>query len=207
MKEVAHAHGGKVNDVVLNLWAGGLRQLMLSRAEATSGVELLASVPVSLRSAGGPRSIDNQIGAIALPLPVGEADVRRRLDLIVRRTRQAKAEQHPAAIMGFLIGLAVTPLGRYFAGHQHAVNVEVTNVIGPPVPVYVLGARVLEVLPITGPVGNMGLVLCAFSYAGQVFLVVTADARGFPDLDVLMAGMEGDWRALIGSHVAEPVGA
>jgi len=89
---------------------------------------------------------------------------------------------------------------RYLAGHQHAVNVEVTNVTGPPVPVYLFGAPVLAVLPIVGPVGNMGPILCAFSYAGQLFLVVTADAHGFPDLGVLMAGMEADARALLGSH-------
>jgi len=83
--------------------------------------------------------------------------------------------------------------------------VQVTNVAGPPVPVYLFGARVLAILPIVGPVGNMGPVLCAFSYAGQLFLVVTADAHGFPDLDVLMAGMEADGRALLGSHAdSEP---
>ena len=91
-------------------------------------------------------------------------------------------------------------LGRYLAAHQRAVNVEVTNVTGPPVPVHLFGARVLAILPIVGPVGNMGPVLCAFSYAGQLFLVVTADAHGFPDLDVLMAGMAADGRALLGSH-------
>jgi len=66
--------------------------------------------------------------------------------------------------------------------------------------VYLLGARVLAILPIVGPVGNMGPVLCAFSYAGQLFLVVTADAHGFPDLDVLMAGMEADAHALLATH-------
>jgi len=91
--------------------------------------------------------------------------------------------------------VSATPLGQYFAAHQHAVSVEVTNVIGPPGPVYLFGARVLAILPIVGPVGNMGPVLCAFSYAGQLFLVVTADAHGFPDLDVLMAGMETEGRA------------
>jgi len=60
--------------------------------------------------------------------------------------------------------------------------------------------RVLAILPIVGPVGNMGPVLCAFSYAGQLFLIVTADARGFPDLDVLMAGMESDGHALLGGN-------
>ncbi len=45
--------------------------------------------------------------------------------------------------------------------------------------------------------GNIGLTLCAFSYAGEMFLVVTADAGSFPDLDVLMAGMDRDWTALL----------
>jgi hypothetical protein len=96
-----------------------------------------------------------------------EADAQRRLDLIAARTRQAKAQQHPAAVTGLLARLSATPLGRYLAGHQHAVNVEVTNVTGPPVPAYLFGAPVLAVLPIVGPVGNLGAVLCAFSYAAS----------------------------------------
>ena len=64
-------------------------------------------------------------------------------------------------------------------------------------PVYVLGARILDILPITRLFGNVGLTLCAFSYAGQIFLVVTADSAAFPDLDALMTGMEKDWQALI----------
>ena len=135
---------------------------------------------------------------MALPLPVWQADVEHHLDLTIGRTRDAKAGQHPAAVMGLLAGLSATPLGRYFAAHQRALNVEVTNVIGPPGPLYLFGARVLAILPIVGPVGNVGLVLCAFSYAGQLNLVVTADAHGFPDLDVLMAGMETEGRALLG---------
>jgi len=80
----------------------------------------------------------------------------------------------------------------------------VTNVIGPPAPVYLLGARILEIVPIIQLLGNIGLTLCAFSYAGQLVLVVTADANGFPDLDVLLAGMRHDWHALIGGQAAEP---
>jgi hypothetical protein len=65
-------------------------------------------------------------------------------------------------------------------------------------------------VPIIDLAGNVGLILCAFSYAGQVFLAVTADASAFPDPDVLMAGMEREWHALIGrvapnsSNVASP---
>ncbi len=45
--------------------------------------------------------------------------------------------------------------------------------------------------------GNVGLTLCAFSYDGEISLAVTADATTFPDLDVLMGGMEEEWRVLL----------
>jgi WS/DGAT/MGAT family acyltransferase len=206
MKAAGHAHGGTVNDVVLNLWAGGLRQLIVSRGEPVAGVELVTAQAVSTRSATD-GSIDNQAGTIVLRLPTWEAGVARRLDLIVYTTRTAKAGQRSAAIAGVIAGLSATPIAQYFNLHQRAVNVIVTNVVGPPVPMFIFGARILEILPIIQLVGNIGLTLCAFSYAGQVFLVVTADARSFTDLDVLMAGMEQDWQALIADRVAEPVPA
>ena len=208
MKEAAHAHEAKVNDVVLDLWSGGLRQLLLSRGEPTSALELITQIAVSLRSASAARTIDNQIGFMVLPLPVWEPDAQHRLDLIVRTTRKAKSEQQPATLAGFMaLSAAIPIIGRDLPIHQHTINVKVTNVIGPPGPVYVLGARILEILPITVLLGNVALTLCAFSYAGQVFLVVTADATSFPDLDVLMAGMERDWQALLGSPIAAPAPA
>jgi hypothetical protein len=199
VKAAAHAHGGKVNDVVLDLWTGGLRRLLVARGERVAGVRLIAALAVSMRPTTDAVTIDNRAGTVVLPLLVGEADARHRLDLIVRTTRETKAGQPPAAIMAVLAGLSATPIGRYLNVHQRATNVIVTNVAGPPVPMYVFGARILEVIPIVQLVGNIGLTLCAFSYAGRLSLVVTADADGFPDLDVLMDGMERDWEALIGS--------
>lgn len=197
MKHVARAHDAKVNDVVLDLWSGGLRCLMASRAEPTAEVELITSVAVSLRSGEKAGDLDNQTGWTAMALPAWEEDAGLRLDTIVRRTRTIKAEQRPAAIAGFMAALAATPLGRVYTTHQRTSNVMTTNVPGPPVPVYIFGARVLEILPIIELVGNVGLLLCAFSYAGRISLVVTADATAFPDLDVLMRGMEDDWEVLM----------
>ncbi|HSL15007.1 MAG TPA: wax ester/triacylglycerol synthase family O-acyltransferase [Actinomycetota bacterium] len=205
MKSAAHANGAKVNDVVLDLWSGGLRALMLHRNEPTSGIELVTNMPVSLRQAGGGETIGNEWGAVAVPLPVWEPDASRRLDLIVEITCRVKSEQEPAVTAGLLAAMSAMPLAKYFSARQHSVNVRVSNVIGPPVPVYVLGARVLDVLPIMRLFGNVGLVVCAFSYAGQISLVVTADASAFPDLDVLMEGMERDWHALIDDDRAEPI--
>lgn len=202
MKEAGHAHHGTVNDVVLGLWSGGLRKLLETRGELVAGLELTAGQAVSLRS-GFDRTVGNQIGTMMLPLPVWEQNAGRRLDLIVQRAHKPGHRQQSAAIMGVLAGMSAMPIARSGSRHQRAVNVRVTNVAGPPVPAYIFGARILEILPIVRLFGNVGLALCAFSYTGQVYLVVTADAARFPDLDVLIEGMERDWHALIGSHVAE----
>ena len=198
MKAVAHAHGGKLNDVVLDLWAGGLRALLLSRGEPVERIELKVGQAVSLRPASDREAIDNQTGSVVLPLPIWEADPGRRLERIVATTRRSKAIQRPAAIMDVMAALAATPLGTYMNLHQRAVNVMATNVVGPPVPMFVRGGRVLDLLPIIQLVGNVGLTVCAFSHAGTVALVVTADARGFSDVDELIAGIAADWQALAG---------
>jgi WS/DGAT/MGAT family acyltransferase len=200
VKQAAHAHDAKVNDVVLDLWTGGLRQLMLHHGEPTAGIELITDIPVALRRGSDARTVGNQLGFIDLPLPVREPDVQRRLGLIVATTSRAKAEQHKVAMARFLAAASAIPLAKFLTAHQHSVNVRVSNVAGPPVPVYMLGARVLEILPIMRLFGNVGLTLCAFSYAGQISLVVTADAGAFPDLDVLMGGMEREWHTLIAAH-------
>lgn len=204
MKRIAHAHGGKVNDVVLTLWAGGLRDLMVWRGEPVEGVELTTGQAVSIREKAD-ATIDNQVGTVVVPLPVWESEVELRLDRIVEITAAIKTRQQPAAIMGTLVGIAATPIGRWFVLHQRATNAVVTNLPGPPVPVYVLGSRILDIFPIIDLEGNVGLVLCGFSYAGRMTLVVTADATAFPDLDVLMAGMEREWQRLSGDSSVVPV--
>jgi WS/DGAT/MGAT family acyltransferase len=197
VKDIAHRRGGTVNDVVLDVWSGGLRALLAGRGELRDHVEPVTTLPASLHGAHDPGAGGNDFGALAIPLPVWEPDADHRLEIIITRSRQAKAEQHPATVMGLLAAVAATPLGRYFAAHQRAVNVEVTNVIGPPVPVHLLGSPVLAIVPIVGPVGNMGPILTAFSYAGGLFLVVTAEAGAYPDLDLLIAGIEADANALL----------
>ncbi|MGE5225469.1 MAG: wax ester/triacylglycerol synthase family O-acyltransferase [Planctomycetaceae bacterium] len=195
VKEVAHAHDAKVNDVVLDLWLGGMRTLLASRGERLPA-ELVASIPVSLRAGDGPRTVDNQSGFMATALPAREPDPVRRLALVADRTRRIKAGQDPEAIAAFLAAVAATPIGRAYTRRQRTSNTIVTNVPGPPAPVYLLGARIEQIWPIIGLVGNIGLICCAFSYTGRLSLVVTADATTFPDLDVLIDGIDAAWHGL-----------
>jgi hypothetical protein len=80
-----------------------------------------------------------------------------------------------------------------------------TYLPGPPAPIELLGARVLDLVPIQ-PLGrNVGLTFLASSYAGRLNLTVRVDADGFPDLDVLMTAMERDMATLTAA-IMPPVG-
>jgi diacylglycerol O-acyltransferase / wax synthase len=71
---------------------------------------------------------------------------------------------------------------------------------GPPVPLYFLGARIEEVLPIIGPGGNVTLMLSAFSYCDRLNLLLDVRASAYPDMDVLVGGMKRSWEQLVGKQ-------
>jgi diacylglycerol O-acyltransferase / wax synthase len=198
-RAVAHAHGATVNDVLVTIVAGGTGALLAARAEPVRGGDLVVSMPATLRSADAARSLGNAAGVIAVAVPAGERDPVRRLEVVAGRTRAAKAEQRPAYAQGFFGRLAAwPPLARRFMDRQRMVNVFVSNVPGPAAPFYVLGARVEDVMPVIGLAGNVTLMFAALSYCGRLSLVVNADAEGYPDVDVLAAGMDRAWRELRG---------
>ena len=69
------------------------------------------------------------------------------------------------------------------------MNLVVSNVPGPPVPLYLAGARVLEMFPMMPPMGNLTLVVAALSYAGQLNLTAAADRDSCPDVEVFTQGV------------------
>jgi hypothetical protein len=73
---------------------------------------------------------------------------------------------------------------------QPFTNIVVTNVPGPPIPLYAMGARMLETFPIIPLDRNLCVSIGVLSYAGQLNTGVTADAGWVPDLDVLVRGIE-----------------
>jgi diacylglycerol O-acyltransferase / wax synthase len=196
-KEVAHRASGKVNDVILAVVAGGLRTLLATRGETVDGVELIVSVPVSLRAAGAGDALGNQVGVMVVPLPIGESDSHRRLELIAAITAAAKAEQKTAHVEAAMTWLSATPLAHVFVTRQRMVNTFATNVAGPPVLVYLLGARVLDALPFVPLGGNVRISFGVLSYAGTLGLMVVADATTSPDIVVLAEGIRTSWLELV----------
>jgi diacylglycerol O-acyltransferase len=196
-KYVAHAHGGKVNDVLLAIAAGGLRGLLRARGESTDKLQLHAAVPVSLRAPQMPADPGNQSGIIVVRIPVYEADASQRLRLICAESGLAKQGQTPAAAQGLLVWSARLGLLRWFTRHQHLTNIVESSVVGPPEPIFLLNARVLDLVPIGALAGNLAVSFLTLSYAGQLTIAVRADADRFPDLSILLEAMTHEWRALV----------
>jgi len=186
---IARAHGGTVNDVVLAAVTGGLRDLLLARGEPVADLVLRASVPVSLHGeqSGPPRG--NQVGWMAVPLPVGEPCPARRLELIAADTAGRKKNARPQITSGIFRFTLAWRAFNHLLPHQRYLNTFITNVPGPSAPLYLAGAPLLEVFPVLAIAGNMALGAAVMSYAGQLNLTAVADRDRCPDVDVFAEGV------------------
>jgi diacylglycerol O-acyltransferase / wax synthase len=193
VKAVAHEHDAKVNDVLLAVIAGALRRLFAARSAPIPDV-VRAYVPVSLRHGQYANATGNRIAQMMLPLPTAAADAPARLELVARETTRRKAMARPALDALPAHGLA----GRValkLIDRQH-VNVTTADLPGPPLPMYLAGAPLLELTPVIPLIGKVSLGVGAISYAGQFNIGVVADRDAHPDLDVLVSAMTEELRAL-----------
>jgi diacylglycerol O-acyltransferase / wax synthase len=186
VRAVAHAHGATVNDVLLALTAGGLRAVLRRRGEPVEGTTVRAYVPVSLRPrAGGPQQ-GNQIAQMAVPLAMRESGAGDELRRIAAETATRKMRARTS--LGTLIRGRLVRRLMLFAVMRQRVNVTTASIPGPTVPLYLTGARVLEVFPVPPLIANEPLGVGALSYAGALNIGVVADRDAYPDLDVFVAG-------------------
>jgi diacylglycerol O-acyltransferase / wax synthase len=188
-KQIAHGHQAKVNDVVLAAVAGGLRQLLAGRGEPVDRLVLRAMVPISLHHERTGQARGNQPGWMMVPLPLAEPDPVRRLALIAGETAARTYKPRPPAGSGIFRFVAAQRVWYRHFPRQRSVNLVVTNVPGPPAPLYLAGAQLLELFPVVPVMGNLTLVVAALSYAGQLNLTAVADPDGCPDLEVFARGV------------------
>jgi WS/DGAT/MGAT family acyltransferase len=209
MKEAAHAHGAKVNDVALAVVTAGLRSLLEGRGEGTDGVTLRALVPVSLRPPDRVITLGNRVGALVVPLPVGEPDPIARVRIIAATTAELKRrdEAHASELLlaaaDHIPGALLPPVA-HLIDRQPLVNLVVTNVPGPPVPLYLLGAEMVEAFPVLPLAGNLTVGVAILSYNGQLNFGIRADVDTCPDVDVLADGMAREL-AVLTAAVGPPV--
>lgn len=193
---MAHSRGVKVNDVFLDVVAGGLRKVLAGRGELAPDMKIRTSMAVSLHPADDTAQVGNKVGTMVVPLPVGEPDAAARLALVAAETRRAKHTQLAAVPQATMAALAVTGLTRRYIRRQHMVNVLATNLRGPALPLYFAGAPLEDAVAIPPIAGNVTASFAALSYMGRFRLSVHADAGAWPDIDVLLRGMRSAWHEL-----------
>jgi len=201
-REIAHRHQGKLNDVLLAVLTGGLRDLLTSRGEPVSDLVLRTMVPVSHHGEHSDQRVGNHDGGILVPVPLAETDPASKLRLITTETAIRKQRPQPIMGSGLLSSTQLQKLALRLIPHQRLGNFYVANVPGPPMPLYLAGVQILELLPIVPIMGNITLGVGALSYAGQFNLTVVADDETCPDLDVFISGVQ---RSL--AELTDPVAA
>ena len=194
LKAVGRELGGSVNDVILAACTAGLRRLLLSRGEAPPQAGLRAMVPMNVRLDAERLALGNRVSSLFVELPVAEPDPVGRLRAVAARTRKLKASSAAdgATAMIDLAGLAPPLLHASLARSLYATrlfNVTITNVPGPPVPLYALGARMREVHPLVPLAAEHCIGIAIVSYDGRLAVGVAADRDSTPDMELLQEGI------------------
>jgi len=184
-----------VNDIVLLLVGSAVARVLDARDELHPDLVLKAFCPVSVRDDEQRMQLGNRISAMLVPLPVGEPDARVRIDAVRATTADLKERRQAvgaAALLGLSEYAAPTLLGLAArAAHaQRLANLIVTNIPGPQVPLYCLGARMFEVYPVVPLSRNLTLNVAILSYCGQLHFGLIGDGGSGRDLERLAGGIE-----------------
>ena len=179
VKAVKAAVGCTVNDVVLGLCGGALRQYLDDRGEEPDG-PLVAMVPVSVRSDDERDAMGNKVTSMLTSLATDIDDPLDRLKIIHEVMQEAKAQQQAIGAETLqewsefaapaLLGRAARLYTRmsWASSHRPLFNVTISNVPGPPFPLYSAGARMLGNYPV-GPIfDGAGLNMTVMSYLDQL---------------------------------------
>lgn len=188
-KETAHACGAKVNDVLLTGIAGGVSALLRRRGENPDQT-VRVYVPVSLRHGVDASARGNEVAQMVVPLPLRLVHPAERLRAISAETARRKARVRPSVGGLPTRGIAARLMLMLIA--RQRVNVETADLTGPPMPLYLAGARLLELFPLLPLIGRVTVGVGALSYGGRLNIGIVADRDACPDIGVLAAGV-GDY--------------
>ncbi len=201
LHQVAGRFGVTINDLLLTAVAGGVHCLMAVRGEDDDKRTVQVLVPVGADHHGD-HQLGNQVSAMLVRLPIGPSDPVDRL-WSVSRAQASSKHHHQALGAALLLELlepwpqSVLAAAARLIHHQPSFNLVATNVPGPDVPLYVLGARMLEAFPLVPIAGNLSVGVAALTYDGQLTVGLLADPDACPDLSVFAAGIRRSFVDLV----------
>jgi WS/DGAT/MGAT family acyltransferase len=200
IKEARAQLGGTINDVVLTTAAGAFGHFLREHRTATTDIDFRALIPVSVRK-DKETELGNRVAMIMAELPVGERDPAARLRRVTRTMQKLKHSKQAMAV-SWLEGLADRIGGRFFmelsraATRNRPFNVAVTNVPGPPFPLYFLGSQMRAIYPMMPLFPNQALSVAVLSYNGKVFWGFNSDWDSLPDVHNVVEGVGAQFREL-----------
>lgn len=184
VKAVGKALGCSINDVLLSMAAGSLRDYLLEKGDPVDGLEIRAVVPVNLRPPGEGRSLGNQFGLVFLELPIGMAHPLERLYEVRRRMSALKGSYQPLIALALLNAVGYGPRAvqeQVTALLSASASAVMTNVPGPQKPLYFAGKRIHELDFWVPQSGGIGMGVSILSYDGRIQFGVITDAGRVPD--------------------------
>ncbi|WP_100643231.1 WS/DGAT/MGAT family O-acyltransferase [Alteromonas facilis] len=187
--------GASLNDAVLAICAGAIRRYLLEKNELPED-PIVAMVPVSTRTNEEKNAMGNQVAAMYVQLATDIDDPLERFKTIVQNTKTQKEYQKAVdarSLMGFAelipFGLAGAA-SRFYSKmalakrHNPLFNLVITNVPGPPIPVYLSGHELLVNMGTAPLYDGMGLMIPVFSYNNTLSISPTSAENIMPDINV-----------------------
>jgi len=201
VKDLKHRFGGTVNDVALATVAGAMRQYLRAHRVTLKGLDFRVMCPASMRPAAAGDPLGNRVVMLIAALPVDERDPRRRLERVIATTRALKASHVPqgSELIEELADWTTTSLlteTMRLATRLRVFNLIVTNVPGPPVPLYLLGAPVLEAFPLVPLYENQAMGVALLSYGRALHWGLSSDWDRVPDLHEIAVGLAESFEEL-----------
>lgn len=207
LKRIKDAFGGTVNDVVLAVVSGGVREWLHSRGIRTEGLELRAQVPVSIRAEDEHGQLGNRITAIRAPLPVYVEDPIERLRVVrgamdgIKQSKQALGAEVISRFNDFAPPTLLAQAARINFSTR-LFNLVVTNVPGPQFPIYVLGRELQDIFPVGFLPPKHALFVAIMSYNGGVNFGLLSDFDSMRDVEVVAQGIERSLAELVEAAAA-----
>jgi len=201
VKEVKEKIGGTINDVVLSCVAGAVRSHLAAHRVPLDDIDFRVFIPVSTRKASQRGKLGNRVSLLVAPLPVDQDEVGRRVRRVIaetgklKRSGAARGAEAFEEVSDWTSTSLITGLSR-MAATRRAFNLVVTNVPGPPIPIYLAGAKMRTSYPLVPLFENQALGIALFSYDDGLHWGFNADWDAVPDLHEFVDAVESEFEKL-----------
>ena len=206
VKAVGKALGCSINDVLLSMAAGALRDYLEEKGDRVDA-GIRAIVPVNLRPPAQAGQLGNHFGLVFLDLPIDIAHPLERLYQVRARMQELKGSYQPLIALGLLQAVGYGPravqeqVTQLLGENASAV---MTNVPGPQHPLYFAGRRI-DALDFWVPQsGGIGMGVSILSYDGRIQFGVITDAGLVPDPDRIVGRFAAEFEKLLWITLMSP---